>query len=58
MKRFRLESEIVKIQESKLRISDPYCNTDQGDYMMCKDKAIKAGSERNLLVQQVRPERN
>jgi len=32
MKRFRLESERVKIQESKPRISDPYCNTDQGDF--------------------------
>lgn len=57
MKRFRLESEIVKIQESKLRISDPYCNTDQGDYMMCEGKSVKLLSERNLLVQQVRPER-
>lgn len=57
MKKFHLESEIVKVPGRKLRISDPYCNTDQGDYNCGEVNREKLGTERNLKVAMIRPER-
>lgn len=57
MKKFHLESEIVKVPGRKLRISDPYCNTDQGDYNCSEVNGENPEAERNLAVAMIRPER-
>jgi hypothetical protein len=57
MKKSHLESEIVKIQESKVTKSHPYCNTDQGDFHNSEVIDNKSRAERNQKVVVVRPER-
>lgn len=57
MKKSRYGSEIVKVQGSKLRISDPYCNTDQGVYHPSEEKHVKCVAARDLIVGMVGPER-
>lgn len=57
MKKSQYGSERVKVQGSKLRDSDPYCNTDQGDYIPSEEKHEKCGTVSDLIVGRVRPER-
>jgi len=57
LKKFHLESEIVKVPGRKLSISDPYWNTDQGDYDCSEVNGGKPEAERNLKVAMIRPER-
>jgi len=57
VKKSRYGSEIVKVQGSKLRISDPYCNTDQGVYHPSEEKHVKCVAARDLIVGMVGPER-
>lgn len=57
MKKSQYGSEIVKVQGSKLRSSDPYWNTDQGDYIPSEEKHLKCRTGSDLIVGRVRPER-
>lgn len=57
MKKFHLESEIVKVPGRKLKNSDPYWNTDQGDFGRSEVNGVKPESKRNLEVAIIRPER-
>jgi len=57
LKKFHIESEIVKVPGRKLRNSDPYCNTDQGDYDCSEVNGGNPGAERDLKVAIIRPER-
>lgn len=57
MKKFHIESEIVKVPGGKPRDSDPYWNTDQGDFECSEVNVWKTEAERSLGVAFIRPER-